>query len=277
MAENTPIPAGYQPWPPSVVAGVADVLGETSTGLTGSEIGYLMAQLDIPDRYPAITKRHRLREALLARQAQDGTCRRVVTFITDAMAPVRYRDRPDLFTLRQDGLNEVLVHVGLRITDEGKVARGARASTLSEAARHANTLRTELRRRGTHPRVLRYCTREILAKNAFHAMLEATKSVADQLRAMTGVDGDGAALVDATLTLGQAGVPRVAINTLSSQTERDEQKGLANLIKGVFGMYRNPTAHDPRINRPVSDDELLELLTTLSMIHRRLDHATVRP
>jgi uncharacterized protein (TIGR02391 family) len=88
--------------------------------------------------------------------------------------------------------------------------------------------------------------------------------------------GDGAVLVDATLMLGQAGVPRVAINTLSSQTERDEQKGFANLIKGVFGMYRNPTAHDPRINRPVSDDELLEVLTTLSIVHRRLDQATVR-
>jgi hypothetical protein len=39
-------------------------------------------------------------------------------------------------------------------------------------------------------------------------------------------------------------------------------------------MFRNPVAHDPRLRRTVSDDELLELLTTLSMIHRRLDTAT---
>jgi hypothetical protein len=39
-------------------------------------------------------------------------------------------------------------------------------------------------------------------------------------------------------------------------------------------MFRNPTAHDPRITRPVTSDELLEILTTISMVHRRLDHAS---
>ncbi|WP_405861392.1 TIGR02391 family protein [Streptomyces sp. NBC_00090] len=41
------------------------------------------------------------------------------------------------------------------------------------------------------------------------------------------------------------------------------------LIKGLGSMYRNPAAHDPRLHRPFSDEELLELLTTLSMVHRR--------
>lgn len=66
------------------------------------------------------------------------------------------------------------------------------------------------------------------------------------------------------------------INSLQTPTERDEQKGFANLIKGLAGLYRNPVAHDPRLKRAIADDELLELLTTLSMIHRRLDTAAVR-
>ena len=36
-------------------------------------------------------------------------------------------------------------------------------------------------------------------------------------------------------------------------------------------MFRNPIAHDPQTNRSVTDEELLELLMVLSMIHRRLD------
>jgi hypothetical protein len=40
-------------------------------------------------------------------------------------------------------------------------------------------------------------------------------------------------------------------------------------------MFRNPVAHDPRLRRTVTDDELLELLTTLSMIHRRLAAGTL--
>ncbi|MFD9132833.1 TIGR02391 family protein [Streptomyces bottropensis] len=55
----------------------------------------------------------------------------------------------------------------------------------------------------------------------------------------------------------------------------DEQKGLASLVKGLFSMYRNPAAHEPRLHHTVTDEELLELLTTLSMVHRRLDGARV--
>jgi hypothetical protein len=38
-------------------------------------------------------------------------------------------------------------------------------------------------------------------------------------------------------------------------------------------MYRNPVAHDPRLKRGIDDVELLEALTTISMVHRRLDDA----
>lgn len=85
------------------------------------------------------------------------------------------------------------------------------------------------------------------------------------------MSGDGATLVDAALSLGKSGTPALAINSLSTQTEKDEQAGLANLVKGLGGLYRNPTAHDPRLNRSVSDEELLEVLTMVSMVHRRLD------
>ncbi|MFF7535289.1 TIGR02391 family protein [Streptomyces bobili] len=55
----------------------------------------------------------------------------------------------------------------------------------------------------------------------------------------------------------------------------DEHKGLANLVKGLFSMYRNPAAREPRLHRTVTNEELLELLTTLSLVHRRLDSAHV--
>lgn len=65
----------------------------------------------------------------------------------------------------------------------------------------------------------------------------------------------------------------LAINPLLTSSEREEQTGFASLLKGIFGMYRNPVAHDPRGLREVTDDELLELLTVISMAHRRLDSA----
>ncbi|MEU5416693.1 TIGR02391 family protein [Streptomyces clavifer] len=59
---------------------------------------------------------------------------------------------------------------------------------------------------------------------------------------------------------------------ISSEPAHPQARG-PKLIKGLGSMYRNPAAHDPRLNRPVGDEELLEMLTTLSVVHRRLDAA----
>ncbi len=265
-----------EPWPTHVVEGVAQVLGETSTGLTGSEIGRLLAQCGIDDPSSGSTKWRRLSDALLQRQHQDTSANHVVAFVYAAMEPVRYRDDAALFTTRLDALNEVFVYLGLRLNNKGKLQSGAKAETLPEAAKHANSLRAELARRQVHARVLQYCSREILEGNPFHAALEATKSVPDRFREMTGLLGDGASLIDAALGLSQ-GNPRIAINSLRTVTEQDEHKGFANLCKGLLGMFRNPVAHDPRISRSITDAELLELLMIVSMVHRRLDAAVVLP
>ena len=79
-------------------------------------------------------------------------------------------------------------------------------------------------------------------------------------------------LVNATLAPSSG--PLLAINASRTASERSEQSGFANLVTGLLGIYRNPTAHDPKLNRTVSDKELLETLTTMSMVHRRLDDAS---
>lgn len=274
-----PVVIKRPPWNAELVGRVADVLGHTDagpdgTGLTGTQIGQLLASKEIPDVAPDLTKRYRLREALLRKQATDQASNCVSAFIAAAMAPVRFTDDQPGFTRRQDALNEVLIFAGLRVGDDGKLhPSAASATTLSQAAEHASSLRSELRRRGTHQQVLQYCTVELLQKNAFHASLEATKGLAQRLRDMTGHRGDGSKVADAVLALGKTGRPILAINGLRTETERDEQTGFLNVVKGLFGLYRNPVAHDPRARRVVSDDELLELMTTLSMLHRRLDSA----
>ena len=122
--------------------------------------------------------------------------------------------------------------------------------------------------------MLAYCTEEILARNTFHAALEATKGIFDRLRELTHIDADGATLVQAALST-QNRVPPLAINPLNTESERSEQRGFMNLMIGLYGMYRNPTAHDPKIvrqaTRPITEPELLELFTTVSMVHHTLD------
>lgn len=249
------------------------MLGHTDYGLSGGDIGRLLAEVGLADLDPQATKRHRLSMALLAYQSRTGCSNGAIAFIAAAMAPARYTGAPELFSRRQDDLNEQLVFVGLRVNDRGQVATGAAATTLDEAAKHANSLRAELARRDTHQQVMVWCTVELLKKDAFHAAGEAVKGLMQRLRDLSGREGDTAALIDDVLSLGQHNQPVLAINSLHTVTERDEQKGFVNLLKGLSSMYRNPVAHDPRALRTISDAELLELLTTLSMAHRRLDTA----
>jgi uncharacterized protein (TIGR02391 family) len=148
------------------------------------------------------------------------------------------------------------------------------ARTLSDAQRRAKELRADLVSRGVHPDVLKFCREELLADNYFHAVMEAVKSVSDKIRNRTGLTDDGSILVDRAL----AGTPpMLAINPLKTESEKSEQKGFANLLRGTFGMFRNTTAHEARMNWPMAKADAEDLLSLVSLIHRRLDGAYMPP
>jgi uncharacterized protein (TIGR02391 family) len=252
---------------------LCDILGATDTGLTGPEIGRFLAECGITDPAPMITKRHRLFAALRQRQLQDGCANHVLRFVTHVMSPVRHVGHREYFEAEREKLNAVLAFPGFSLEEDGQIRVGKPVRTLSEAEARASMLRKALVERRVHPDVLRFCRAELIADNYFHAVFEATKSVADKLRVRTGLSSDGAPLVDEALGIGKAGHPRLAFNSLASDSERSEQSGLMNLIKGVFGAFRNTTAHAPRIHWNVSEQDALDVLTTLSLIHRRIDAA----
>jgi uncharacterized protein (TIGR02391 family) len=80
-------------------------------------------------------------------------------------------------------------------------------------------------------------------------------------------------LVDEALGIGKAGHPRLAFNSLRTDSERSEHTGLTNLIKGLFGAFRNTTAHAPKIRWNITEQDALDILTTISLVHRHLDTA----
>lgn len=256
---------------------VCDLLADTSTGLTGSEMGRLLRQLGIADPESTATKRHRLFAALRSRQGQDRCGNNVAAFIQAAMEPVRYTGNRAAFDSRRDELNQVLAFCGYSLGEDGKLRATTAVSTLSEAEERAGRLRAELRRRGVHADVLAFCRAELLQANYFHAVFEATKSVADKIRKKSGLAGDGSELVDKAFGLGKAAMPFLAFNTLQSETERSEHNGLMNLMKGMFGAFRNVTAHVPKVLWAISEQDALDLLTIASLLHRRLDAAIRTP
>lgn len=266
---------------PATLEALCAVIGDTGEGLTGSEIGALLRHCQIDDVAPDITKRHRLGEALSARQQRDGVGNHVIAFVQAAMHPARYVGKSQQFAERQARLNGVLSLAGLRVDDEGRVVVAQKARTASEAEARAGRLRAELVRRQVHADVLRACRAELLEENYFHAVLEATKSVAEKVRHLAGLTLDGSELVDEAFATRdrnrQPREPLVAFNTLQSISEQSEQRGMMHLMKGIFAVFRNPAAHELKTRWAVDEQEALDLLTMVSVVHRRLEGAVRVP
>lgn len=258
---------------PGQLRTICQGLADTHTGLTGSEIAQLLAQCRIKDVDPTNTKWRRLHNALVQRINEEKHCGAVLSVIRHALDPAAYSGRARVFEERRRAVNVALAFVGLEFTETGKFARVTAATTLSEAERRADRLRAALEVRGVHPDVIRFCRAELLEDNCFHAVLEATKSVAAKIRRRSGLRGDGGTLVDAALG-GQA--PALRINELATESEWSEHRGFGNLLKGMFGVFRNPTAHEARVEWMMSEEDALDLFVVASYAHRRIDRATVQ-
>lgn len=248
---------------------ISGALGDTVVGLTGREIGLLVAACKMVDP-GEMTKKQRIYNVFVESQNTRQARTHILGFIRKAMSPARYAQQPERYEPMRAKLNMALAFAGLEVDQAGKLSLTKAATTLPEAQRRADELRCDLQARGVHPDVLIYCRAELLADDYFHAVQEAVKSVAAKLRSRTGLSDDGGVLVDRTLG-GEP--PMLAINDRRTPSQRSEQSGFANLVRGTFGMFRNPTSHEARIHWPIGKDDAEDLLTLVSMIHRRLDTA----
>jgi len=184
------------------------------------------------------------------------------------MAPVRYLNDQEKFEFRRAELNLRLSFVGIEISESGRLVKTQRVETIAEAEKKASQLKNLLVTRNVHLDVLKFCKAELLQDNYFHAVFEATKSVADKIRDLSGLTSDGNELIDYVFSVTN---PILLINNLITETEKSEHKGFANLLRGFFGMFRNTTAHAPKIKWSINEDDALDIMTLASFFHRKLD------
>ncbi|MHB8579144.1 MAG: TIGR02391 family protein [Ignavibacteriaceae bacterium] len=264
--------ASYPKLSQEILTNLCAVVADTSEGITGSQIGKFLASVGIKDLYPDITKRDRLFEALRLKQDEANCSNNVFAFLMNVMNPVNYTQNHGLFEARRNGINQVLLFAGYELTPEGKIKLVDRVKNLTEAERRADRLSAELHNRKVHAEVLKYCNPELLQKNYFHAVLEAVKGIASRIREMTGLVSDGAELIDEAFRTSD---PYIIINSFVTDTEKSEHSGFMNLQKGIFGMFRNVTAHAAKIEWPIFEEEAFDLLTLVSLVHKKLDKATL--
>ncbi len=252
--------------PDHVLEALAKSLGECATG---AEITRILGQQGLSDSSGESTKWRRLHAVFLSVQAGDRCANRVLVVVEAIMSPVRFVDDQTGFLMRLAEVNKVLAFAGASVGEDGKVRPVENAATITEAEKRARTLRSKLQGRSIHPEALKYCRSELLQDNYFHAVFEATKGLAQRIRDISGVQADGSALIDRVFPVDR---PLIAFNTMTTETERSDHKGLAQLLKGCFSAIRNRLAHEPKLLWD-GEEDAADFLTLVSLLHRKLDKA----
>ena len=171
-------------------------------------------------------------------------------------------------------INQVLMFVGLEVSDGGKLRAIVAAQSLSEVQRRTRDLHNKLTMYKAHYLVLACCKEEWLAQDYFHAVHEAAKSLADRVREMSGLNLDGSALFEKAFKVAD---PYVAMNKLMTSTEKNQQNGLKEMLCGVFHMVRNVTAHEMRIRWDINENDAVDILAQISYLHKLLDQCVSVP
>ncbi|MGE4574505.1 TIGR02391 family protein [Parachlamydia sp.] len=118
-----------------------------------------------------------------------------------------------------------------------------------------------------HSQILHHCTTLFVNSHYFHAVFEAAKIYHKLVQEKSKSPKDGASLM--LEMWGPKGV--LKITPCESETDKNVQDGMAFLSAGLMRAIRNPTAHEPALDWPISKEDCLDILSFISFLLRKLD------
>jgi len=249
---------------PGTVETIAKVLGDAGSG---TDINRYFQTNGLVDDSGESTKWRRLNWVFLKSQRETKSANQILAFIKSYLVPTRFVGKRDEFEQYRDKINAILIMHGLEYANDGQFKYTTQARNLDEAESRAKSIRNKLALRNTHPEVYKYCQPELMQENYFHAVFEACKGLFQRIRDLSGIEGDGANLIDQAFSIEK---PILVFNSLQTETEKSEHKGFAQLLKGCAAAIRNPLAHGPKILWQ-GEIDAADYLTLISMLHRKLD------
>lgn len=105
--------------------------------------------------------------------------------------------------------------------------------------------------------------------NYFHSVFEVAKVYNNLVQQKSNSAKDSQPLMMDVFSL--SGV--LKLNKGESQTDKNVQDGVKFLSAGLMQALRNPTAHEPALDWPISKKGCLDMLSLISYLLRQLDVA----
>lgn len=98
------------------------------------------------------------------------------------------------------------------------------------------------------------------AENYKGAIIDSIFMLTDTIRNKTGLEGDGASLI------GQAfggDNPRIKLNKLQTDSDKDVQRGIQDILRGVYTAIRNPRSHESVVDEKETADSIIVFINYL--------------
>lgn len=229
-----------------------------------SKITRMLAELNLYDIGTTYTKRERTTYAITRFQNLTKTnyaLKRIIEYISKPSYIQANQIDWCSFSLN---LNRQLQYHGLKINNKGILESCKKTETYSEGQTRYHSLQNKLSTLAIHPKIFTLCKPEILNKNYFHLVFEASKVALETVRNLSGLNKDGNQLIQECFS---GNLPILVINQLKSDTDKSEQAGLKSLLHTIVYLYRNPKAHELKA---FSVDSEIDAITALIMISKAL-------
>lgn len=120
-----------------------------------------------------------------------------------------------------------------------------------------------------HPEIIKVSKSLFESGHYPQAILEAFKTVNNRVKQITGLSLDGKALMSKAFSEEK---PLIALNELTTQSERDEQEGFKFLFMGAMVGIRNPLAHED-FSSFIEPHRALEYLGFASLLMGKIEVA----
>lgn len=123
--------------------------------------------------------------------------------------------------------------------------------------------------RNFHLEIHKHCSKLYSQGNYFHTVFEAAKVYNKKVQDKAQSTNDGQSLMMEAWTTN--GV--LKLTACKTETDKNIQEGVKFLSAGLMQAMRNPTAHEPALDWPISKEDCLDMLSFISYLFRQLDKA----
>ena len=122
-----------------------------------------------------------------------------------------------------------------------------------------------------HPEINTHCRKLYMEGNYFHSVFEAVKVYNNLVKSKAGISDDGQSLMMKAWDP-NSGV--LKIDPCLSESNINFHDGIKFLSAGLMSAIRNPTAHEPALHWPISEQDAADILSLVSFLLRQYDRAS---